>query len=91
MIIPDSYSLPNIDENFGFLGDTLIFSTRDLFSGYHQIRMAEDSIDLTCFTTKFGNFVYKVIPFGLTGAPATFQREMNCVLFDLLGKCACFP
>ena len=49
--------------------------------------MAEDSIDLTCFTTKFGNFVYKVMLFGLTGAPATFQREMNRIIFDLLGSC----
>jgi len=87
MTVPDSYSLPNIDEIFSSLGGAKIFSTLDLFSGYHQIRMAEDSIDLTSFTTKFGNFVYKVMPFGLTGAPATFQREMNRILFDLLGKC----
>ena len=87
MTVPDSYSLPNIDEIFDSLGGATIFSTLDLFSGYHQIKMDEDSIDLTCFTTKFGNFVYKVMPFGLTGAPATFQREMNRILFDLLGKC----
>ena len=87
MTVPDSYSLPNIDEIFSALGGATIFSTLDLFAGYHQIRMAEDSIDLTSFTTKFGNFLYKVMPFGLTGAPATFQREMNRILFDLLGKC----
>ena len=82
--VPDSYSLPNIDEIFDSLGGAKIFSTLDLFSGYHQIRMDEDSIGLTCFTTKFGNFVYNVMPFGLTGAPAT---QMNRILFDLLGKC----
>jgi len=87
MTVPDSYSLPNIDESFSSLGGAIIFSTLDLFSGYHQIRIAEDSIDLTSFTIKYGNFMYKVIPFGLTGAPATFQREMNRILFDLLGKC----
>jgi len=85
--VPDSYALPNIDEIFSCLGGAFIFTTLDLFSGYHQIRMADDSIVLTSFTTKFGNFVYKVMPFGLTGAPATFQREMNRILFDLLGKC----
>jgi len=86
MTVPDSYSLPNIDEIFSSLGGAVIFSTLDLFSGYNQIRMADDIIDFTSFTT-IRKFVYKVMPFGLTGAPATFQREMNCILFDLLGKC----
>ena len=90
MTVPDSYSLPNIDEIFSSLGGAVIFSTLDLFSGYNQIRMADDIIDFTSFTT-IRKFVYKVMPFGLTGAPATFQREMNCVLYDLLGKCVCFP
>jgi len=86
LTVPDVYSLPNIEEIFDSLAGAIIFSTLDLFSGYHQILMAEDSIDITGFTTKFGNFVYKVMPFGLTGAPATFQREMNSILIELLGK-----
>jgi len=77
MTVPDSYFLPNIDEIFSALGEAIIFSTLDLFAGYHQIRMAEDNIDLTSFTTKFGNFVYKVMPFGFTDAPATFQRNKS--------------
>jgi len=87
MTVPDSYSLLNIDEIFYSQGCAEIFSTLDLLSGYHQFRMDEDRIDLTCSTTKFGNFVYKVILFGFTGAPATFQKEMNRILFELLGKC----
>ena len=86
LTVPDVYSLPNIEEIFDSLAGATVFSTLDLFSGYHQILMAEDSIDITGFTTKFGNFVYKVMPFGLTGAPATFQREMNSILLELLGK-----
>jgi len=49
--------------------------------------MEEDSIEITTFTTRFGNYQFKVMPFGLTGAPATFQREMNRILFPLIGKC----
>ncbi|OUM69779.1 hypothetical protein PIROE2DRAFT_37897, partial [Piromyces sp. E2] len=75
-----------IEEIFDSLEGATIFSTLDLFSGYHQILMDEESINLTGFTTKFGNFVYKVMPFGLIGAPATYQREMNRILFELIGK-----
>ena len=85
--IPDAYPLPYIDEIFASLHGATIFTTLDLFSGYHQILMDDDSVEITSFTTKFGNFVYKVMPFGLTNAPATFQREMNKILFDLIGVC----
>ena len=46
-----------------------------------------DDIEKTTFTTKFGNYNFKVMPFGLANAPATFQREMNSILLPLLGKC----
>eukprot|EP00833_Pecoramyces_ruminatium_P004031 jgi/Orpsp1_1/1178063/evm.model.c7180000063880.1 len=83
----DSYSIPNITEIFDSLDGAKIFTTLDLYSGYHQILMDEESIEVTSFTTKFGNYQFKVMPFGLTGAPATFQREMNRILFPLIGKC----
>ena len=49
--------------------------------------MDDDSVKITTFATKFGNYQFKVMPFGLTGAPATFQKEMNRILFPLIGKC----
>jgi len=58
----------------------------DLYSGYHQILMDEESVEITTFTTKFGNYQFKVMPFGLTGAPAIFQREMNRILFSFIRK-----
>ena len=85
--IRDAYSLPLIDEIFDSLEGATIFTTLDLFSGYHQIPMDPESIPVTSFTTLYGNFSFRVMPFGLTNAPASFQRSMNQILFPLIGKC----
>jgi len=47
--------------------------------------MHPDSEDLTTFTTSFGAFKYHVLPFGLTGGPASYQQYMNDTLFEYLG------
>ena len=86
--IKDSYSLPLIDDILTFIGSNAKFlSTIDLFSGYHQVPMHPDDTDKTTFTTMFGNYKFCVMPFGLCNAPATFQREMNRIFFDLIGEC----
>ena len=86
--IKDSYALPLIDEIFMFIGkNAKVLSTIDLFSGYHQIPMHIDDQDKTTFTTMFGNYKFCVMPFGLCNAPASFQREMNRIFFDLIGVC----
>ncbi|KAG1084625.1 hypothetical protein G6F40_014435 [Rhizopus arrhizus] len=50
--------------------------------------MAKDSVDKTGFVTKFGTFKWKVLPFGLTTAPSTYQRMMVNILGELIGDCA---
>ena len=81
----DAYALTLIEENFDGLDGATVFSTLDLYSGYHQIPMAEETIEITSFTTVYGNFNFKVMPFWLCNAPASFQRSMNRILFSLIG------
>ncbi|OIR56055.1 MAG: uncharacterized protein A8A55_3199, partial [Amphiamblys sp. WSBS2006] len=78
--------IPRIDETLDRLGSAKIFTALDLKSGYHQIPMAEEDIPKTAFSTRYGLFEYKKMPFGLCNAPATFTRAMNQVLRPLLDK-----
>ena len=48
--------------------------------------MHPDSIEYTTFKTLFGMYQYNVIPFGLIGGPSSWQRYMNDILFEFLGK-----
>jgi len=86
--IKDAYSLPLIDDILFSIGKRVkIFTTIDLFSGFYQIPMNIEDIPKTSFTTMYGNYQFKVMPFGLCNAPGTFQREMNRIFFPLIGKC----
>ena len=79
----DSYPLPRIDECLDALAGGSWFSTLDLRSGYHQVAMEPKDADKTAFVTRRGIFRWKVMPFGLCNAPATFQRLMDIVLSGL--------
>ena len=62
------------------------FSSIDLQSAYHQVRLKSEDIPKTAFTTPVGLFEYTVLCSGLTNAPATFQSVMNDSLQGMLGK-----
>jgi hypothetical protein len=78
------YPLPLIDETLTRLSRAKFFTKFDIRQAFHKIRMHPDSEDLTTFRTRYGSYKYKVVPFGLTNGPATFQRYINDVFLDCL-------
>ncbi len=79
----DAYPLPRIDDTLDTLASSRLFSTLDLASGYWQVELDEDARQKTAFCNPSGLFEFKVMPFGLCNAPATFQRLMDLVLAGL--------
>jgi len=79
----DKYPLPRIDEAFDALAKAKFFSTIDLTSGYHQLPVAEESKEITAFSTRKGHYEYNRVPMGMTNSPATFQRNMELILRGL--------
>ena len=68
----DAYPLPNIEDSLTTLAGSKIFSTLDLLSGYWQVGIMEKDREKTAFCTTEGLFEFRVMPFGLCNAPATF-------------------
>ena len=81
----DRYPLPLIEETLTRVLTARWYSKIDLRSAFHRLRMAtKDDEDLTTFMTRHGNFAYRVLPFGLSGGPASFQRFMNESFWEML-------
>ena len=81
--VKDAYPLPRIDESLDALAGSQFFSTLDLTSGYWQVPLDEEARDKSAFVTRNELWRWKVLPFGLTSAPSTFERLMEKVLRGL--------
>lgn len=84
--VDDKFPIPNMEDIFDKLGKSMYFTTLDLAKGFHQIEIAEEDIRKTAFSTDKGHYEFVRMPFGLKNAPATFQRLMNSVLNEFIGK-----
>jgi len=82
----DEFSLPIMDVMINNTCDFERMSFMDRFSGYNQIKMYPDDVKYTSFRIPLGVFCYKVMPFGLENASATYQRAMNIIFRDHLWK-----
>ena len=84
--IKNKYSLLRIDDLFDQLKGAKYFSKIDLRSGYHQLKIRESDIPKTVFVTRYGQFEFTVMSFGLTNAPAYLMNLMNKMFMDELDK-----
>ncbi|WJX23763.1 hypothetical protein P8452_12952 [Trifolium repens] len=82
----DDFPLPHIDMLVDNTAKFNVFSFMDGFSGYNQIKMAPEDMEKTSFITPWGTFCYKVMPFGLKNACATYQRAMTTLFHDMMHK-----
>lgn len=76
----DAYPFPSIDAIISNLGGAKYFTTLDASKGYLQVRMEPGDAEKTAFVCHRGLFEFSRMPFGLTGAPMTFQRLIDRVL-----------
>ncbi|KAA3464785.1 RNA-directed DNA polymerase (Reverse transcriptase), Ribonuclease H-like protein [Gossypium australe] len=82
----DNFPLPHIDTLVDNTACYSLFSFMDGFSGYNQIKIHPEDMEQTTFITLWGTFCYKVMPFGLKNAGATYQRAMVTLFHDMMHK-----
>lgn len=78
--VKDTYPLQRMDECIDSLGNATVFTTLDANWGYWQIPVQQEDRDKTAFVCHSGLYRFNWMPFGLTKAPASFQRALDILL-----------
>ena len=87
-IINNAYPMHRIDDQLDAMSGCSVFTTLDLTKGYHQMKLDEESKEITAFTSPKGLYQWKVLPMGMKTSGAVFQRLMDNMLGDLQPRCA---
>ncbi len=87
--VKNKWPLPRIEDQFDSMKGAKVFSSLDLQSGYHQLRIQPEDVPKTAFRTPIGSYQFKVLCFGLTNAPAVFSRAMYEIFHKHIGKFVC--
>ena len=87
-VINNAYPMHRIDNQLDAMSGCSVFTTLDLTKGYHQMRLDEESKEITAFTSPKGLYQWKVLPMGMKTSGAVFQRLMDNMLGDLQPRCA---
>ena len=86
LTVKDAYPILLIKETLAQLKNAKVFTKIDIRQAFHKFQMAADSEDYITFLCKFDAFKWKVLPFGLTGGLASWQRFINNMLWEYLNK-----
>ena len=81
----DSFPIPRIADCIDQIGNAKFVSTFDMLKGYWQVPLTQRAREISAFVTPSGLYQYKVMPFGMKNAPATFQRMVNKLVRNIDG------
>ena len=84
LTVKNRYPIPQIRETLDRISKAKIFTKLDVVAAFNRLRIKEGQEWLTAFNTRYGQFEYLVMPFGLCNAPGTFQSYINETLREYL-------
>lgn len=86
VLIKNKYPLLRIDDLMDQLEGACVFRKIDLSLGYHQIRVKDEDFQKTVFKTRYDNYKYSMMPFGVSNAPGVFMEYMNHIFHPCLDQ-----